>query len=534
MAVMEKNTLERAAFPEEVGVSSRAIADLIEDLVKSDIEAHSIMILRHGKVAFECWRKPFGPDIPHAMYSVSKSFTSTAIGFAIDEGLLTLDTRVLDIFPEYKPAKRDENLENLRVFHLLTMTAGKDVSLISDRSKDRWVEDFFNARWKFAPGESWRYVNENQYMLCVILNRLTGMSVVDYLTPRLFIPLGIDRKPFWETDGNGIEAGGWGLHITTEELAKVTLCYSQGGQFNGKQVIPAFWAQEAVKKQVSNENNSGKDSTVGYGFCFWRNGCPDSYRLDGMFSQFGIVFEKYDAAFIITSCEISEQKTRNCIWRHFPEAFFDEKLSPCKKPDYEGKLELPALPNLPASRHSPLETTVSGKIIKIRKNPVPNMIRMPFSMLIKPAIFMSSIKFGNIEEVRFSFSEKECTMCWREGNYKNTVACGLDGVPRRSPIRIGNMKFTASSTACWREDNTLEVWIRPLETIGERRLTFIFDGEEVKILPDSRPAIQRMMQSFQSEINRVTTNPAAMKAAGLILKNGEKIVEPPCHGKLLQ
>ena len=217
----KSKALPRADFPEQVGVSSKAISELLDDFERSGIELHSIMILRHGKVAFETWRDPYAPDIPHTMYSVSKSFASIATGFAIDEGLLTLDTKVIDIFPEYRPQKYDANLEKMTVFHLLTMTAGKDVSVLENKAKVSWLKSFFGARWAFAPGEGWKYISENCYVLCAIIQKLTGMTVREYLAPRLFKPLGIRENPAWETDPNGLEAGGWGLFITTEEVAKV-------------------------------------------------------------------------------------------------------------------------------------------------------------------------------------------------------------------------------------------------------------------------------------------------------------------------
>ena len=133
MATEKTPRLKRASSPEEVGVSSAAIKDIIEDFKEHNVEVHSLMILRHGKVAFESWAYPFTPEMPHIMYSVSKSFTSTAIGFAIEEGLLTLDTKVVDLFPEYND-EDDEKLQKLNVFHLLTMTAGKMVSPLADKT----------------------------------------------------------------------------------------------------------------------------------------------------------------------------------------------------------------------------------------------------------------------------------------------------------------------------------------------------------------------------------------------------------------
>lgn len=165
MRVLEREYLPRSASPEEAGVSSVAVAAFMEDMKKSGIENHSFLILRHGKVAAECFFAPFTRDTPHAMYSVSKSFTSTAIGFAVEEGLLSLDAKVIDFFPEYRPAQPDEKLEKMTVRHLLTMTSGKNPSLLLDKTKDRWIKDFFNAPWISEPGEMFLYVSENIYML---------------------------------------------------------------------------------------------------------------------------------------------------------------------------------------------------------------------------------------------------------------------------------------------------------------------------------------------------------------------------------
>ncbi|MCR5484064.1 MAG: beta-lactamase family protein, partial [Clostridiales bacterium] len=347
MAVKEKISLPRADYPEQVGVSSKEILAFIKDAEESNIEVHSIMVLRHGKVAFETWRDPYGPEIPHTIYSISKSFTSVAAGFAIEEGYFELDTKVIDIFPEFRPEKEDPYLEEMTIRHLLTMTSGKDVSLLDDKSKNKWKEDFFKSKWYNEPGKEWKYISENTYMVCAAIKRITGMSVIDFLTPRLFDPLGYDRRPFWETDIDGVEAGGWGLYLTTEEIAKFIYCVHNGGRFNGKQVIPEHWVKEATKKQVESLRYHELDNRAGYGYFFWRNGIvPNSFRADGMFSQFGVCFDDYDAEFIITSCEITEQKTRDLIWRHFPAAFIDEK----DDSDYneiKDKLFFPALPELP-------------------------------------------------------------------------------------------------------------------------------------------------------------------------------------------
>jgi len=530
----EKYSIERAAFPEEVGVSSAAIAEFIQDLNEHHIEMHSMMILRDGKVAYECWREPYGPDIPHTMYSVSKSVTSAAVGFAVEEGLLSLDTKVIDIFPGYRPKKRDEWLEKMTVWHLLTMTAGKDVGLASDKAEKNWTKEFFDAGWAFEPGTSWRYISEDQYMLSAIINKVTGMNMVDYLMPRLFEPLGISRKPFWEKSAEGIEAGGWGLFLTTEECARFILCYSRGGMFGGKQVIPAKWAQESVKKLVDNrrDRDDEPDTGAGYGYCFWRNACPDSYRADGMFSQFGIVFEKLDAVIVVTSCEMNERKTRECIFRHFPEGFIQANGNSSVYEELKGKLILDSLGELPKLPRSRLEKAVSGKTIRIKKPKLLNTAGYPVSMIPLPVLYMGKDKAGNIDKVSFIFSADECVMNWSEGEIRNSITCGMDGKARKSTIKLAGFELTANSSAAWENEHTLCVWMRPLEAICQRRLRFIFSGNHVKVLPSTVPDSRCMLDYVSERIKIYVRNPAVSKIGETAVTNSIKIVEPAHRGKV--
>lgn len=531
---MEKNTrtnLERAEYPEQVGVSSARIADFIDDLNRSGIETHSLMFLRNGKVAFERWAEPFGPDIPHTMYSVSKSVTATALGFAIDEGYLTLETRVLDVFPEFTPPKRDEYLEKLNVWHLITMTAGKDVLTLSDKTKNRWMEDFFEAKWAFEPGTFWRYISENTFMVSAMIQRLTGQTMSEFLTPRFYEPLGFDRVPFWEKDGYGIDAGGWGIFLTTEELMKMTLCWLQGGVFEGKQVIPADWAREAVKKQVENLQYSELASTVGYGYGFWRNPVPGSYRADGLFSQFGMVFEKENACFVMTASEIFEEKARDCVWRHFP-GIFTEAGGRNNDPEVQSRLRLKAMPDLPAAPRSRFEKKIENKVLNINKNPVLEQVGMPVGMLAAPALLMSPEKRTSIEEVRFRFRENECEMTWRENHYKNTVTCGMDGKPRFGELRIGQLRFHTAATASWENEKTLCVWVRALEAVGERRLKFVIEGEKVTMIPGGYPDGKTTMEYISGFVPYFVSDYRLVKAARAVLSKADRVVEPKHHGKV--
>lgn len=528
----KSKALPRADFPEQVGVSSKAISELLDDFERSGIELHSIMILRHGKVAFETWRDPYAPDIPHTMYSVSKSFTSIAIGFAIDERLLTLDTKVIDIFPEYRPQKYDENLEKLTVFHLLTMTAGKDVSVLENKAKVSWLKSFFGARWAFAPGEDWKYISENCYVMAAIIQKLTGMTVREYLAPRLFKPLGIRENPAWETDPNGLEAGGWGLFITTEELAKVIDCMSHGGKYQGKQVIPEFWAREAGKAQADNSSKSSNqiDSCVGYGFNFWCCHFPGSYRADGMFSQFGIVLPEYDANIITTCSEVFEQKTRDCLWRHFPEGFIEPKDEPEQT---TLPMTLTPLPVLTAGRRNPvLEKKLSYSTIHMLYNPVLDVAGFPVSVLPTAVVYMSADRAGNIDKINLDFSENECRFTWSEGKVRNTIVSGLDGKYRKSKMHLAGLDFTAVSSARWEDSDTFTIWIRANESISERRFSFRFNGNKVTVIPTSCPDLCNIAESIAQGTGDMIENETIADICGNILRRHYTLLEPKLFGRL--
>ncbi len=520
-----------ADFPEQVGISSKEIAAFIDDIETSGIEVHSIKIIRHGKTAFECYRHPYNATTPHTMYSVSKSFTSAAIGFAIDEGLVSLDTKVIDIFPEYRPKKPDENLEKMTLYHLLTMTAGKDVSLLSDKTKGDWVEQFFNSKWGFAPGEGWKYISENTYMCCAIIKKLTGENVIDYLRPRLFEPLGITRRPFWESDINGLEAGGWGLFITTDELARFTLCLLNGGKYAGKQVIPEWYVQEATKSQEINPQYDDRDACCGYGYFFWMNSLRNSYRSDGMFSQFGVVFNDYDAVLAFTCSEVFEQKARDCIFRHFPHMFIEE----CKKEpeDAVKNLSLASLPALEAKPRSVIEEFISGKIIHLNKNPILNIAGWPLSMLPMAVVYMSSNRAGNIDNIILEFGENECTMSWDEGKEHNKIVCGMDGKERYSHIHLGGIDFTAVSTAAWQSDSELEIWMRPLESICERHIKLEFKGQNVTLTPSSNPPLSTIADSIKDIVKTFVSNEKIIGIGEKAVLKLDTIVEAPLNGKII-
>ena len=500
MAILVGGALERAAFPEQAGVSSAKLQAYIDDALANGIELHSLMAVRHGKVAAEVWRKPYGPQYPHIMFSVSKTITAIAIGLAIEEGFFSIDSRVIDFFPEFKPKKTEERLEKLTVFHLLTMTAGKDPLVFDSKAQIDWLEQFFHAKWSFTPGESWKYISENQYVLIEILRRATGQTATQFLTPRFYEPLQFGRVPVWETSVTGTEAGGWGMFLTNEEMAKIAQCLLDNGKWDGRQLIPEDWAVKMQSALVDNTptNERWPDQCNGYGYCMWQNPVPNSSRLDGMFGQFAIIFRDFDAIVTFTSNEIDEMKARAFIWKHFPGVFCDESVS---KPANSKALFMPEIsPPISKPRSAETEQSAAGKTYKLKRPVINNLVGMPMSVATLPILQMSAYKHGNITNVGFEFAENTCTFKWTEdfnnGPVENIVICGMDGNARQSPATIANVPYTMNAWAFWVAEDTLEIHLRPLESLNDRIFSFRFRGNKITMTPAMDPDIGTLLEQM--------------------------------------
>jgi len=317
LAVADEIHLPRAT-PESQGVSSKAIREFIETAnVKIDT-LHSFMLVRHGHVIAEGWWKPESADKPHVLHSLSKSFCSTAVGLAVSEGKLSVDDLVLKFFPDEAPAKPSDMLMQMRVRDLLTMSTGHETEP-KFIATEPWVKSFLAHPVPRKPGTHFKYNSPATYMQSAIVQKVTGQTVLEYLKPRLFNPLGIEN-PTWVTSPQGISTGGWGLMVRTEDIAKFGQLYTQKGMWNGKQLIPATWIEQATAKQVSNGSDPVLDWHQGYGFQFWR--CRHgAYRGDGAFGQFCVVLPEQDAVVVITADTKDMQAELNLVWDKLLPAF---------------------------------------------------------------------------------------------------------------------------------------------------------------------------------------------------------------------
>lgn len=316
--------------PESVGVSRTALDALLGALDRLG-GVHSVTVLRHGSVIAEGWWEPYRPDRRHQLFSVSKTFTAMAVGIAVGEGLLTVDDRVVDLLPESLPAQVGDHLAAMRVRHLLTMTTGHATGPMDagatwiGRADDDWVRGVLAHPVEWEPGSRFLYNTGATYLLSAILTRLTGQRLLDWLTPRLLAPLGITGAT-WEQCPRGIDVGGYGLSVTTEDLAAFGQCLLQRGRWAGRQLIPADWV-EAATSNLADSSVQGWDAdwSRGYGYQMWR--CQvDAARADGAFGQFVIVWPEHDAVIALTAGLGSAgvagtQAELDAVWHCLREAF---------------------------------------------------------------------------------------------------------------------------------------------------------------------------------------------------------------------
>ena len=308
--------------PEAQGISSQAVLDFVQAVDQKINTLHSFMVVRHGCVIASGWWAPEAADKPHILMSVSKSFTSTAVGLATADGKLSLDDPVLKFFPEDAPADPSDHLKALTVRDLLTMTGGHDTEPKSG-SGGPTVKQFLAHPFVHQPGTHFQYNTMGTYTLSAIVTKVTGQTVLDFLQPRLFDPLGIEH-PEWDRSSEGYSLGGYGLKLRTEDIARFGQLLLQKGEWHGKQLVPPEWIAQATSRQVSNEQEDhskiGPDWVQGYGFQFWR--CRhNAYRADGAGGQFCVVMPEQDAVVAITAQTGNMQGELDAIWDHLLPAF---------------------------------------------------------------------------------------------------------------------------------------------------------------------------------------------------------------------
>ena len=309
------------ATPESQGISSDLFATLLRELDASkDTEMHHFMALRHGKVICECNFAPYPKGMWHITHSMCKSITGMAIGMLIEEEKLKLDENIYDIFPDHINAFSKIFRPVITVENLLTMTSGVTFNESGIVSGNDWLGSFLNASVNGKPGTEFQYNSLNTYVLSAIVTKRTGETLTEYLTPRLFGPLGI-TKYYWETCPKGITKGGWGLFLCAEDMAKLGQLYLQKGKWNGQQLVSEYWIEISTARHLKTQND-----TYGYGYQLWMEQRPGSFEYNGMLGQNVIIYPDMDMVLVTNAG--NKEMFQDCIMLNIIRKYFPVNYHP--------------------------------------------------------------------------------------------------------------------------------------------------------------------------------------------------------------
>ncbi|HEY2648226.1 MAG TPA: serine hydrolase [Puia sp.] len=463
--------------PEAEGVSSAGILKFINASEASKNEMHSFMVLRHGKVIAEGWWDPYKPSLRHTLYSASKTFISTAVGFAVSENKLKLSDKVISFFPHELPDTISANLASLTIRDMLIMSDGMDPepSALARNSKN-WVKAFLATPIVNKPGTVFLYNSLGTFMLSAILQKVTGQKVLEYLKPRLFDPLGISGMD-WEENLAGINTGGWGLRVKTEDMAKLGQLYLQKGLWNGNQIIPSSWIEEATTAKIIQHPGlpqSKKDSSdweQGYGYQIWRSR-HHSYRADGAFGQYILVLPGLDAVIAIQEETHNMQDELNLVWDYLLPAFKKDKLPEDPKSQSALKAKSSNLALLPESGSFTSLNTNKNLIKYFVLEPNDNHISS-VSIQIRDSICHFILNAGtDTYDLFFGAGFWKRAQTNKPGPY--AVSEAMENWAILSPYKVAGNFF-------WRDDQTLVMQMRYIESPHTEIFTCHFDGKQISV-----------------------------------------------------
>ena len=466
--------------PESEGVSSAGIIEFLNAVdTAGSVELHSFMVLRHGKVIAEGWWEPFRPDKKHILYSASKTFTATGIGLAISENRLKLTDKVISFFPYSLPEKLSDNIKELTVENLLTMSVGQDPEPRSMGNNGDWINTFLSTEPVHKPGTVFMYNNMASFMLSAIIQQVTGQTLFDYLQPRIFKPLGINGAD-WDMNPQGINLGMIGLRLHTEDLAKFGQLLLQQGVWNKKQLIPGEWVKKATSFKIESSGGSPRlskddnDWTQGYCYQMWR-GRNNTVRLDGMGGQFVVLIPDKDALVVFTANARNTQDELNLIHNYLIPAMKSNNPLPKDQGSYDKLLKKQAELSL--------------------KTPVSEIENSGFEAKISGNEFMLSNNDFNIQSVYFAFNDNGCSFALKRDNQISIFKAGSGSwktiksplTSLLSPPITGRSKSVdanysipqslvdASVSYSWTDKSTLELTARFVEeSLGSQAITCRF------------------------------------------------------------
>lgn len=316
---MRKEKLQEI-LPAESGLDPCAVQDYLDQIERDHIHLHSFMIIKGESIAAQGSYAPCRSEDLHMLFSLSKSFTAVAAGFAVEEGFFKLSDRVVDFFREELEGMDHiaENMDRITVRHLLTMNTGQTNP--EDETFQRldldWAKSFLASNVEREPGSWFLYNTRATYMLGVLIQKVTGQKLLDYLKPRLFEPLGCSENIRWETSPQGYHTGGFGLNVSVEDIAKFGIFLKNKGSFGGRQLLNAAWFEDACRPWSDSSNTWGGENRYGYGYQLWMCRYPGTFRGDGAFGQYCVIVPDQDMVFAATAGELDMQKILDAFWKY--------------------------------------------------------------------------------------------------------------------------------------------------------------------------------------------------------------------------
>jgi CubicO group peptidase (beta-lactamase class C family) len=447
--------------PETQGIASPALLAMIEEAERSIDALHSIMIVRHGHVVAEGWWAPYASNEPHMLYSLSKSFTSTAIGIAQAEGRLSIDDPVLKFFPGDAPVDPSENLKAMRIRSLLMMSSGHLGGTIGPfpfTSKENLTRAFLALPVEHKPGTHFVYNTPASFMLSAVVQKVTGETALDYLGPRLFEPLGIG-KPEWESSAEGISFGGFGLSLKTEDIARFGQLLLQRGEWNGRRILSAEWVDAATSLQTSNGVYPDSDWDQGYGYQFWR--CRHGfYRGDGAFGQFCFVMPQYDTVIAITSGTGNMGAVMNLLW---------DRLLPELRP-----MALPA--------NDAAAAALARKLASLTLSPQGGAADSAMAKEVHGRTYAFAANPVGLETISIRPEGDGVVLVVRAGGSEYRMPCGIGAWKSGGTFPMQNGLQPVTGSGGWTADDTFSAKFCFHQTPFIASVTMRFEGERVHLV----------------------------------------------------
>ncbi|MFD2081830.1 CubicO group peptidase, beta-lactamase class C family [Actinopolymorpha cephalotaxi] len=485
-----KEALPRSA-PEAQGIPSGALLDFVTALEERVDAVHGFVLVRHGHVVAQGSWAPYPLNGSRMVFSLSKSFTSSAVGLAVDQGLLSVDDPVLKFFPDDAPEEVSDHLDRMCVRHLLTMTTGHaaDTAVVRTTGERNWVRGILAKPVEHEPGTHFCYNSGASYLLSAIVQQVTGSMLLDYLRPRLLEPLGITDAT-WQTCPRGINTGGWGLTLRVGEIARFGQLYLQQGKWNDRQLIPREWVAEATSRQVGNDGEPEIDWRQGYGYQFWRcrNG---AYRGDGAFGQYCLVMPEQDAVLAMIGGMTNMQGPLDLVWEHLLPAMGAEPL-PADDDSHERlerRLATLALPEPSGRSTSPRAARFSGQTYRVRIGD--HSGEDPALALRLPVRAAQTISFD-------VGGDGTCRLRLRDGGGEHEVAGGANEWLAGTTTLVRDDPDRVLVRATWTDEDTCQLRICFVGTPFIRTHALRFEGDKVtlttfdNVLPAPSPVVAQL------------------------------------------